>query len=306
METREIPILVVPYDPFVGPGSVGATQYQAIQSHEPSAARRSVPFTVVDSAALQTRLDADTLTFTIQIIKADGTSATALGTVVQPDSVNAPGCCFYVAAQNELDVNGETTIVIYGSGGGKIMEPREVPVTVVPYDPYVQPGTYSNAGSTTTAEAIRDRAVTVTAALTPDPVTPKFVPYRNEGDADFETWAVKNPAAALRRFQTRTVGSDRPIEVSNTDVECHYTDLITTVAYPQNARAGKQWALDRDDMMDADRHQIEGAIGLLGGANFAGSYPNATWIEGSVERQSAGAVDFLVIRQTMMFYRAMT
>jgi hypothetical protein len=160
--------------------------------------------------------------------------------------------------------------------------------------------------STTTASSIRDRAIAVIAALIPSPLTPKFVAYRNEGDADFETWATKNPAAALRRYQVRAVGTDRPVEVSNTDVECHYTDLITTVAYPQTARAGKQWAMDRDDMMDADRYQIDGAIGLLGGANFAGSYPNATFIESSVERQSTGAMDFLVLKVTMMFYRAMT
>lgn len=157
---------------------------------------------------------------------------------------------------------------------------------------------------TTTAEAIRDRHITVISALVPS-ATPRFVAWRPEGDADFETAMVKNPAAALRKFQVRTQGTDRPVEVSNTDVESHYVDIIVTVAYPQTARAGKQWALDRDDMMDADRHLIEGAIGLRGGDNFAGSNPSATWIDGEVSRESVGAVDFLVIRQTFLYYRAM-
>lgn len=164
--------------------------------------------------------------------------------------------------------------------------------------------------ATTTAPAICDRAITVIGAIVPTSLSSgpgnRFLAYRNEGDADFETWATANPAGAFRRFQVRAVGSDRPVEVSNTDVESHYVELIVTVAYPQNARAGKQWALDRDRIMDEDRHAIEGAIGLRGGANFAGANPSATWIDGSVERQSVGAVDFLIIRQTMLFYRAMT
>lgn len=130
MEPREIPIMVVPFDPYVG----GWNSFLAVQQSESLSTRRSLPFTVVSSSGLQTRLDASALTFTVRIIKADGTSVAGGGTVVQPDSVNALGCCFYVAAIADVDTVGETIVRISATG----MEPRELVVSVVAYDPYTR------------------------------------------------------------------------------------------------------------------------------------------------------------------------
>jgi len=49
--------------------------------------------------------------------------------------------------------------------------------------------------STTTAEAIRDRIITVISAHVPASLAGTgYRGYRNEGDADFETWCQANPA----------------------------------------------------------------------------------------------------------------
>jgi PKD repeat protein len=156
----------------------------------------------------------------------------------------------------------------------------------------------------TTAALIRDRIVAVIEALTPASLAnDKFRKYRNEGAADFTGWATGNgKAAAWRRFQIRDLGDDTPPEVSNTDVELRSVWYEVRVAYPQTHRAGRDGALDRDDVMAADQHAIETAIGMRGRANFADPYPVASWAEGSTSREISDGVDFLVIRQRMIFY----
>lgn len=159
--------------------------------------------------------------------------------------------------------------------------------------------------ATTTAEAIRDRILTVIEAITPSSLSvDKFRRYRNERGADFVGWAEENQAAAFRRFQVRDDGSDAAPEVSDATTELRSISFTIIVAYPQTNRAGRDAALDRDDLMSADQHAIEHAVGLRGYANFAGAYPNASWTDGSVSREVGDGVDFLVIRQTMRFYRS--
>jgi len=161
--------------------------------------------------------------------------------------------------------------------------------------------------ATTTADAIRDRALTVIEALTPDSLSEtKYIRYRNEGDGKFEPWADANPVAAFRRVQVRTRGTDETPESSNHDVETHFLELEVRVAYPMTHRYGPDNALDRDDVIEQDRHRIETAIGLRGAANFAGSYPDATWRGGECSREPGVACDFLVIRQRMSYARTMT
>ena len=158
----------------------------------------------------------------------------------------------------------------------------------------------------TTAESIRDRIIAVIEALTPNHL--QDIPYRawrNEGQANFRAGANAGPAAAFRWFQVRDVGTDGPPEVSNTDVEYRTVIFEILVAYPQTHRYGEDNALDRDDIMSEDQHQIEQAVGLSGYGNFTGSNPHATWREGETEREVGAGCDFLVIRQTMSFYRAM-
>lgn len=302
METREIPIVVVPYDPFVGPGSVGSTQYQAIQNREPLAVRRSIPFVAVSAASPQTRIDTSLLTLTVQIIKSDGTSVAGAGTVIQPDPTNALGCCFYVTGAADLDTNGESVAVIYDTGG--TMEPREIPFTVVPYDPYVQPWDRSTTANASTDDAIRDRILTLIEALTPTSLAgDKFRRYRNEGDGDFHAFAQDNPQ--LRRFQARDTGEDAPPAVSNMITEERELHLDITISYPQTARTGRNNALDRDDVMIEDWKKIDFAIGICGGGNFSGTN-NCTPLGCTKSVERVGKVDFLVIRAQYRYWRSTT
>jgi hypothetical protein len=161
----------------------------------------------------------------------------------------------------------------------------------------------------TTAESIRDRAIAVIEELVPRALADdRFRRYRNEGGADFQRWADKNPAGAWRRFQVRDDGTDQPPSVSNTEIEERRVHLVITLAYPHVHRAGPDNALDRDDAMSLDQHQIEHAIGMCGRANFSAPHPDACWLaEGSsTDREIGDACDFLVIRQTMTFRRTMT
>lgn len=158
--------------------------------------------------------------------------------------------------------------------------------------------------ATTTADAIRDRAITVIGELVADSLAEtRFLPSRNENEGNFDRWANGNPAAALRRFQVRTRGTDRVPEVSNHDLEEHVVELIVRVAYPKTHRFGDDNALDRDDVIDQDRHAIENAIGLRGAHNFTTPWPDATWLDIPYEpaRETGTACDILVIRQRMAF-----
>lgn len=163
--------------------------------------------------------------------------------------------------------------------------------------------------STATEERIRDRIITVIAALTPEKLAAdRFIAYRNEGAGDFTDWAEANPAAAFRRFSVRDTGNFDTPRVSNLDVEAREVELQIVVAYPQSHRAGIANALDRDDLMLSDALKIERAVGMAGRANFVDPYPNAAWLSGSIRRLSMpeSGVDFMLIQQRMVFYRSFT
>ena len=91
--------------------------------------------------------------------------------------------------------------------------------------------------------------------------------------------------------------------MSNCDIEQREVTFLIIVAYPQTARTGADQALDRDDVMSADQHQIELAVGMTGRANFSGAYPDACWLSGSTTRTVGEACDFLEIRETLTFYK---
>lgn len=164
--------------------------------------------------------------------------------------------------------------------------------------------------ATTTKSAIRDRMIAVISALVPSSLSDTlFVPYRNEDDGNIKPWCETNPAAALRRFQVRTVvdaAGYKPVAVSNSDLEENYGVFVVTVGYPKNARAGDVdgAALGRDDLIDEDRRMIEKAIGLDGAANFTPATADATYREHLPTIEAGSACDFLVIRQTMSFLLA--
>lgn len=159
--------------------------------------------------------------------------------------------------------------------------------------------------STTTADAIRDRVIAVISALVPASLpSDRFRPYLNEGDGDFAAFAADNADASWRRFQVRDTGDYSPPAVSNTDVAEDIVTFAIAVAYPQTSRAGAKNALDRDTVMKQDQRLLEQAIGLGGGANFAGSFPNASWRGSKTARRVIAGVDMLVITQTMGFWQA--
>jgi len=159
----------------------------------------------------------------------------------------------------------------------------------------------------TTETAIRDRMITVIAALVPASMPQdRFVAFRNDGQGSFSDWAENTPDSAFRRFQVRSLGNTESPSVSNTDIESVAVNFLISVAYPQNHRAGAGNALGRDDVMEQDRLQIERAIGMQGRANFSGAFPDACWLSGSPQRVAGATCDYLVINQTMLFTRSNT
>lgn len=160
--------------------------------------------------------------------------------------------------------------------------------------------------ATTTPAAIRDRAITVIEALTPSSdVTTRFRKSQNMSEADFQAQCETNPTGCERRFQVRCDGSTEAPPVSDTLVEEHRCTLSVLVAYPQTQRWGRDAALDRDDVIDEDRFQIDKAVGMLGKANFTSPYADATWVEGAPPDRIVGAaVDFLELRYAYIYKRA--
>ncbi len=157
-----------------------------------------------------------------------------------------------------------------------------------------------------TAEAIRDRIYTLIESLTPTSLaSDKFRRHRNEGDANFEEWAEKNPAAALRRFQVREVSEDGEPDVSNTTEEAVETELEVRIAFPQSHRYGAANGMDRDDVRKLDWKQIKQTIGANGRANFSGT-SDCTPLGGAETREQGGKIDYSVIRVRFRYHRSTT
>lgn len=164
--------------------------------------------------------------------------------------------------------------------------------------------------ATTTSKAIRDRLAVLVAAVVPAiHAELPFVSYLDANGADFRRYARAHPLLCTRKFQARTVSVVQPQDVTNTDVEVRLATYDIVIAYAKRWRAGQSF--DRDDTIESDQIQIEKAIGRNGYANFSGANPNASWLSseargsqtGTTFERDIGNVDFLVIRQTMRFYR---
>ena len=153
--------------------------------------------------------------------------------------------------------------------------------------------------SATTAAALRDQMITAVEAV---------VPLVMSGDRfrvgeqliDFADWAEANPGAAFRRFGISFDTADQPL-VSNTDLELRRVTFVVFVAYPHDARYGDGNTRSRDDVMERDQHQIEGAIGLRGFLSFT----DAAWVDTSqTPAIHDDSCDFLVFNVTLEFWRA--
>jgi hypothetical protein len=154
-----------------------------------------------------------------------------------------------------------------------------------------------------TAEAIRDQILTLVEGITPTSLSgDRFRRYRDEGGADFEEWATKQPAAAFRRVQVRQVGADELPLVSDTLNERVRLRETVRIAYPQNARTGSQNAMDRDDVINQDWLKINYKIGLYGRGNFS-STNDCTPLGAIMEMERGAGVDYLVITADFEYLR---
>jgi hypothetical protein len=160
--------------------------------------------------------------------------------------------------------------------------------------------------SLATAESIRDRIYALIEALTPTSLSSdKFRRYRNEDGADFQAWAEKNPAAALRRFQVRQAGDDGEPDVSNTTEETVEIEFEILIGYPANHRYGPANGMDRDDVRKQDWKQIKHTIGIDGRGNFSSGH-DCTPL-GAVETlEQGGKIDYSVIRVRFRYQRSTT
>jgi hypothetical protein len=100
---------------------------------------RGIPLFAASSVDLQVALDASALTFTVAVIKADGTSQAGAGSggisnagITQPSLSLARGVCYYTPGASDVNVYGPTVFVFTASG----METRREVVDVVAHDPY--------------------------------------------------------------------------------------------------------------------------------------------------------------------------
>lgn len=161
---------------------------------------------------------------------------------------------------------------------------------------------FPQLSNATTAPALRDYIIALVTALTPDVLSgDRFIAFRNEGNGDFVVAMEAAPAGALRRVQVRYSGDDDPPIVTNTDHERQLVTFQIMVAYPHTGRYGADMALDRDDVMRSDQHQLEETVGLYGQANFVSPNPNACWRDAPVSRLAGTSVDFLVVDLTLEF-----
>ena len=160
--------------------------------------------------------------------------------------------------------------------------------------------------SLSTAEAVRDRVRELIELI--DPVRDtgvRFRRYRAENGDKFRDAMEKAAAGALRRFHARVYSSDQNLSVTNMDFAEYELDLEIVVAYPQTNRAGRDGALDRADVMDADWREIDYNVGMVGRGNFGGSH-DCIPLGCTKDIEEGTGVDFLVIHARYLYKRALS
>jgi hypothetical protein len=160
--------------------------------------------------------------------------------------------------------------------------------------------------ATTTRADIRDRIADAIREIVPasDSQLP-FREFTDELGADFRRYALDNPHGSTRLYQVRDTGQDPPL-VSGGDVMLVEATFEIVVAYAQSHVFGADAARARRAVIEQDEQAILEAVGMHGRVNFTPpTYPDACWTSGEEpERVERDGVDFLVIVQTMQFYRA--
>lgn len=155
-----------------------------------------------------------------------------------------------------------------------------------------------------TPSVIRDRVAAIVTALIPAKFTAdRFVESREDEDGDFEEYTASSPSAAFRRFQLRDIGDLSSPTMSSVDIESLTIAMRLLVAYPLDHRAGSRNSTARHALITDDASLIVRAIGLNARAAFFGAH-DAVWIAGNAERALGETCDFLIVNQTMQYYRS--
>lgn len=128
--------------------------------------------------------------------------------------------------------------------------------------------------STTTAKLIRNKQSTLISALSPDDL--RGVSFREYDRSEpFAEWADANPRACLRKFYIEDLSTYETPLISDAQIEQVQTTFRVQVAYPKDSRYGISNRADAMDLINADRHDIDHAIGLRGSADYVSGQHSA-------------------------------
>jgi hypothetical protein len=161
-------------------------------------------------------------------------------------------------------------------------------------------------GIGTTPARIRDRMALVISQLVPvfakDDAFILFEAKEKANKEDFVRWCQENRAAALRQVFVRVAGGRNLPTGTSVDIEELETSIEIAIAYPQDSRAGDDQAYSRDEMIEADRKQVNRATGLVGRANFTAPFPEACCIGSDLpDTRSGDGIDFLEITHRLVY-----
>lgn len=121
--------------------------------------------------------------------------------------------------------------------------------------------------ATTTAKLIRQQQASLISALTPGSLSGVAFEEYDLSEL-FEDWADTNAGACLRLFYIEDQNTYEVPLISDGATEQVETDFAVQVAYPKDSRYGSASRNDTMDIIEADRLQIDYAIGLCGSANY--------------------------------------
>lgn len=148
----------------------------------------------------------------------------------------------------------------------------------------------------TTFGAMRGTMNTQIEALTPTTGSAeKFL--RHQAHVDFREWAQDTPIACTRRFHVKNLNVYDDVQVSNLDEVLEPGRCEVVVAYQTDYRWGDSSALE--DVIEQDRAAIDAVVGIN-----ATAYTNGCTYQPDFAIEETGAVTFLVLQYTFVFYRS--
>lgn len=292
--------LIAEYEDSV---SDAAGDYVALD--QPLAALRTLSASLVDSSDVAIPAGTSWVAGMAKVSKAGAAFVNAANLPVAVSGAG-DGAFSLELSTGEVDTEGRVRVRFYDASAVLLRE--YVVVVREALAAETNPGVV-DIGTTATESSIRDRAKSLIEAIVPTADSRvRFRSYRNEGGADFETWANDNPASAHRRFQARGVGDETAPAVTNTTTDMREMRVTILVAYPQTGRWGADGALDRDDVMDLDWGLINGQVGIYGMAGFTDDGAAMCTCLGAekIGIRKGTTCDLLEISARFAFYRRVT